>query len=102
LNIFRERKGPYVHQRRRLSQTLSGNSTEQYPGTPVSPSHMFGSRRKLPKTPETTKRLSQGEVLIQVWLDVDRLELIITIMRAKGVLINNSLSYAQVRVLPSL
>lgn len=63
---------------------------------------LLGNRRKLPKTPEFAKRVSQGEILIQAWLDTERLELIITILRAKGILATNQMCYAQVRVLPYL
>lgn len=68
-----------------------------------------GSRRKLPRTPEsnaaaaaaTSNSADGNEVLIQSWLDSDRRELTVSIVCARLHRSQSNPCYGQVRILPT-
>ncbi|XP_074595814.1 regulating synaptic membrane exocytosis protein fife isoform X2 [Brevipalpus obovatus] len=117
-----ERRGALVHQRRRLSQGFSQSGSDIFTGPPASPSSLATSmsiRRKLPKPPGSgggsgasgggiggdlnIGTMNQGEILIQAWIDMERSELVITILCAKGIQSSKKSScFVRVRILPEL
>lgn len=69
--------------------------------TGVSSGNQSGSRRKLPRTPDTTNSSDGNEVLIQSWLDADRRELVVSIICARLHRLQQTPCFGQVRILPT-
>ncbi|RWS12665.1 hypothetical protein B4U79_15409, partial [Dinothrombium tinctorium] len=102
-----DRKGSFVHQRRRLSHSLTQKSSIEKASTQSvannnPPVTTTTSRRKLPKTPQNVNSTSEGEVLIQVMVNEERQELVVTLICCKGTRQHKHPCYAQVRILPEL
>lgn len=141
---YRERKGSFFHQKRRLSSQVSleqrtfdfnpitsgqhqghqhqanqhianvpainemGTSFSDSTGiiNPLPPSSpSVSSRRRLPKLPTagSTSTVPQPEILIEFFLDVDRQELMVTIVSARGFTPpSTSYTFVMAQVLPAV
>jgi hypothetical protein len=94
---------PHTDTKTPFDNVATGNGGQL--GSGMSSGNLSGSRRKLPRTPEISSVPSNSadgnEVLIQSWLDVDRRELVVSIVCARLHRSHSTPCYGQVRILPT-